>query len=262
MELDRPIDVVMLTKNSESTLKACLQSIYENIPVKRLIVLDACSTDATPKIIGEFNRIYGNVVFMSENGSRASARGRGIEMVETDWFMFVDSDVILCKDWFKRAVKYVDEDVGAVWGVNFDVNGKVRNGFFLKLLAYVARQCFNIRGGMHDTLIRRETLEGIRIPDWLHAYEDAYIANWIRRRGYRIVIGDDLYCLHYRPARYYTLRESLSSAVTEIKCGLVYSHLYRYALYYPFLTFNWMLQALDKTLGKPKLPQAVSRRVS
>ncbi len=50
-----PIDVVMLTKNSEHILNKCLTSIYENVPVKRLIVVDGSSTDSTLKIMNELN---------------------------------------------------------------------------------------------------------------------------------------------------------------------------------------------------------------
>jgi glycosyltransferase involved in cell wall biosynthesis len=248
--MDGQVDVVVLTKNSESTLRACLESVYQNVPVKRLIVLDALSTDSTPKIVEQFDREYGNVVFVSEGGSRGYARQRGIEMVETDWFMFVDSDVVLCRDWFRRALRYVEDDVGAVWGVNIDFNRKVKSKSFLKLIVHLARQCFNVRGGMHDTLIRREAVDGIRIPEWLHTYEDAYIVNWIRSRGYKVVVGDDIYCLHYRPSRYYTFRESLRSVEAEIKYGLAYSRLYGVVAYYPILAINWMLQALDKRFGR------------
>lgn len=244
------VDVVVLTKNSESTLRACLESVYQNVPVRRLIVLDAFSTDSTLRIVDQFNRKYGNVKLLQTEGTRGYARQKGIEMVETDWFMFVDSDVVLCKDWFKRASKYVEDDVGAVWGANIDFSSKVKNKTFLKVLVRVARQCFVVRGGMHDTLIRREAVNGIRIPEWLHVYEDAYIVNWIRSRGYKVVIGDDIYCLHYRPAKYYTFREGLSSIAAEVKYGLAYSRLYRVAAYYPVLAINWMLQALDKRFGR------------
>ena len=246
MAVTESVDVIMLTKNSESILRECLKSVYENVPVRRLIVLDASSTDGTSEIIREFEKEYGNIVFITENGSRARARQRGIEEADTDWFMFVDSDVILCKNWFKKAIKYAGEDVGAVWGLNFDVTPDLRNKRFLRLLALVARGCFNLRGGMHDTLIRREILEDIEIPERLHAYEDAYIVNWIKKKGYKVVVGEDIYCLHYRPAQYYTFKESVSLAANEIKCGLIYSHIYKYALYYPLLTLNWLIHVLNK----------------
>jgi len=242
-----PIDVVMLTKTSEHLLDTCLKSIYENVPVKRLIIVDGFSTDSTLKIVNEFNRKYGNVEILSESGSRAKARERGIENVKTEWFMFADSDVILCKDWSKKAEKYIHKDVGAVWGLNIDVIPNVKNKLFLKSLALVARECFNLRGGMHDTLIRHEPVKNIKIPQQLHAFEDAYIVNWIRNKGYKVLIGDDIHCLHFRPSGDWNLRESISLAVLDIKCGLIYSHIFRYAFYYPFFVFFWILQFLNKS---------------
>jgi glycosyltransferase involved in cell wall biosynthesis len=244
-----PIDVVMLTKNSEHILKECLASIYENVPVKRLIVVDGSSTDNTLKIMNELNEKYGNVKIITENGSRAKARERGIQEVETEWFMFADSDVILCKDWFTKAEKCIADDVGAVWGLNIDVIPSVKSKFFLKSLMLVARECFNLRGGMHDTLIRRKLVEDIKIPEQLHSYEDAYIVNWIKKKGYKVVVGGDIYCLHHRPSEDWNLKESISLAALEIKCGLVYCHIFRYAFYYPFFVFYWFLQLFNKNFG-------------
>jgi len=246
-----PIDVVMLTKNSEHLLTECLESIYENVPVRRLIIVDGTSTDNTLRIMEEFNKKYGNIKIITENGSRARAREKGIQEVETAWFMFADSDVILSKDWFKKAEKYIDKDLGAVWGLNIDVIPNVKNKLFLKSLALVARECFNLRGGMHDTLIRHELVKDIRIPERLHVYEDAYIINWIKKKGYRVIVGDDIYCLHFRPSGDWNLRESISLAALEMKCGLVYLHIFRYAFYYPFFILYWFLQVLNKNSGNP-----------
>lgn len=245
----KSVDVVMLTKNSEHVLSACLRSIYENVPVRRLIVVDGFSTDNTLKIISEFNEKYGNVKVIAEKGSRAKAREKGIREVETEWFMFADSDVILCKNWFDKALKNINDDVGAVWGLNIDVIPHVKNKFLLKFLILIAKKCFNLRGGMHDTLIRHALVEDIKIPERLHAYEDAYIVNWIKKKGYKAVIGDDVYCLHYRPLEDWNWKEGLSLAALEIKCGLIYSHIYRYVFYYPFFMFSWFLEFLSKNFG-------------
>ncbi len=244
-----PIDVVMLTKDSEHLLNDCLNSVYENVPVRRLIVVDGHSKDSTLGIIRGFDRKYGNVKIIAEDGSRARARERGIQEVETDLFMFVDSDVILCENWFEKAEEYIDSDVGAVWGLNIDVIPNVKNKFFLKSLALVARECFKLRGGMHDTIIRTELVKDIRIPEQLHAYEDAYIVNWIKDKGYRVLIGDDIYCLHIRPTEDWSLKESFSLAALEIKCGLVHSRSFRYSFYYPFFMFYWLLQLFHKNSG-------------
>jgi len=243
------IDVVMLTKNSEPLLDECLKSIYDNVPVRRLVIVDGFSTDNTLKILEKFNNKHGNIKIVLEKGSRAMAREKGIGEVETKWFMFVDSDVILCKDWFKKAEKYVDKSVGAIWGLNIDIIPKVKNKLFLKSLAFVARECFNLRGGMHDTLIRYEAVKGIKIPEQLHAYEDAYIINWIKKKHWKVIAGDDLYCLHFRPQNDWNLRESFSLAILDLKCGIVHSHIFRYIFYYPFFIFYWFLQLLGKNSG-------------
>lgn len=154
----------------------------------------------------------------------------------------MDSDVILSKDWFRKAEKNVKSDVGAVWGVNINVIPKMKNKLFLKLQNLIARQSFNLRGGTHDILIRREAMQGIKIPERLHAYEDAFIANWIREKDYKTVIGDGIYCSHFKPPGNWNLQNGFSQAIVELRCGLLYSHSYTYALYYPFFMFYWVLQ--------------------
>jgi glycosyltransferase involved in cell wall biosynthesis len=134
------VDVVLLTKNSEHLLCNCLTSIYQNVPVRNLIVIDGFSTDRTLQILEKFNRKYGNVSLVQMDGSRAKARTEGIRRVGTDWFMFVDSDVLLCRDWFKKAQADLAHGVGAVWGLNIDVLPNVKDKRVLKLQSIVARQ--------------------------------------------------------------------------------------------------------------------------
>lgn len=236
------VDVVLLTKNSEHLLSKCLASIYQNVPVNKLIVIDGFSTDRTIEILKKFNQKHGNIFLHQMNGSRAKAREKGISLVSTDWFMFVDSDVLLCKDWFKKAQKDMMIGVGAVWGLNIDVIPNVKDKRILKLQSLIARQCFKLRGGMHDTLIQRKAVEDIRIPEQLHAYEDAFIVKWIERQGYKAMVGEEVYCLHYKPPANWNLQNGISLAIVEFKCGLIYSHMFEYFFFYPFFMFYWLLQ--------------------
>jgi glycosyltransferase involved in cell wall biosynthesis len=198
----QPIDVVVLTKNSEHLLDKCLASVYENVPVKNLIIVDGFSTDRTLK----------------------------------------DSDVILSRGWFRKAEKNVRSDVGAVWGVNIDVIPNIKDKRIIKLQNLIARQCFSLRGGTHDTLIRRDAVADIEIPEQLHAYEDAYIINWIKKKGYQTVIGDDVYCLHFKAPENWKIQNGVSQAIVEFRCGLVYSHMYEYMFFYPVFMFHWVIQ--------------------
>jgi glycosyltransferase involved in cell wall biosynthesis len=236
------VDVVLLTKNSDYLLENCLNSIYRNVPLKTLIVIDGFSVDRTLKILEKFNRKYGNVLLVQLEGSRAKARTEGIRLVSTEWFMFVDSDVLLCKDWFKKVQGDVADGVGAVWGLNVDVLPNIRDKRILKFQMLIARQCFKLRGGTHDTLILHKAVEGIKIPDLLHAYEDAYIMRWIKDHGYKTVVGNNVYCLHYKPPENWQLQNGVAQAIVEFKCGLVYSHLFEYAFFYPVFMLYWSLQ--------------------
>ena len=212
-----PIDVVILTKNSEQTLKKCLCSIYKNIPVRKLIVVDGYSTDKTSKIIQTFNRKYKNIKVIRDDGTRATARQKGIETVETDWFMFVDSDVELCKDWFEKAKKYIDENVGAVWGI--EVWSVIQNPATLKMFLWITRKIFEIRGGTHDTLVRHDAIKDIKIPEILHVFEDSYIKDWITKKGYKVVACYDPYCIHHRPENAWTVKGSIEIIAEALRLG-------------------------------------------
>jgi glycosyltransferase involved in cell wall biosynthesis len=239
MSKSEPIDVVMLTKNSERLLNACLKSVYENVPVKRLIVVDAFSTDDTLKIFGEFDKRYGNIKIITEKSSRGKARERGIREVETEWFMFVDSDVILCKDWFKKASRYIGEDVGAIWGV--DIPGDVKSKFMKKMLRWIEARTFGIRGGCHDILIRYDTVKDIKIPSELHTLEDAYIKEWILAKNYKVIVSYASFCRHYKTINNLLSKENRVSTILELKNIKLVRERLVYAMIFALM---WLLQEI------------------
>jgi glycosyltransferase involved in cell wall biosynthesis len=224
------LDVVVLTKNSERKLEACLTSVYRNVPVNRLIVVDGHSTDATLSIIKRFQEEHGKVIVIQDSGTRGSARQKAIERVRTDWFMFVDSDVILCEGWFEKARKLTKGNVGAVWGM--EIWSVLRKMKILGLFERMTMKIFEKRGGTHDLLVRTQAVEGIHIPFNLHTYEDSYIKSWICRRGYDVVPAYEPYCIHYRPDDVWTVSQSISFIATDIRLAINYpSLIFSYAFY-------------------------------
>jgi len=211
------VDVVLLTKNSAETLEKCVESIYRSVPVRQLVAVDGYSTDRTLDILNQFNEKYHNVKVVYDKGTRATARQKGIRQVKTEWFMFVDSDVVLCKDWYQKATKYIGEEVGAVWGI--EVWSTIQNSAILKIFLLVTRKIFDLRGGTHDTLIRTGLVKDIEIPKFLHVFEDAYIKDWITRKGYKLIACYNPYCLHFRPPSVWTLQGSLNIIADAIRAG-------------------------------------------
>jgi glycosyltransferase involved in cell wall biosynthesis len=233
----RPIDVVMLTKNSDRFLRACLKSVYENVPVRRLIVIDAYSSDNTHGILAEFEQIYGNVDIISEKGSRGEARQKGIQEAQTDWFLFVDSDVVLCENWFSKASRHIEENVGAIWGV--DLPGDVNNRILIKMFKWMEGRVFAIRGGCHDILVRKEAVKDIRIPKHLHVLEDAYIKEWIEAKNMKVIIDYSSTCRHYKQMDSLLSRENVSSEVFELKN---FKHMQERLVYASAFALTWLLQ--------------------
>jgi glycosyltransferase involved in cell wall biosynthesis len=221
------IDVALLTMNSDRMLRECINSIYENIPVNNLIVIDGFSTDSTPTIIDEYQRKYGNVIFVQEKGTRGSARQTAIQRVKTDWFVFVDSDVILSKNWFEQAQKLVHEDVGAIWGI--EIWSVLRGWKILGLFERVTLKIFKTRGGTHDTLIRKSTVGDIKIPFSLHTYEDGFIKDWIEKKGYKVLGVYEPYCVHFRYEEVWTVQKHVEFMVSDLK----------YAVHRPILLLSY-----------------------
>ena len=213
-----PIDVAILTMNSAAKLRECIQSVYTNVPVNRLIVVDGCSTDATQCIVEEFQRQHGNIIFIQERGTRATARQTAIKLVETDWFMFVDSDVVLSRNWFAEAEKQVTPVVGAIWGI--EIWSVLKGKKILTLFERVTLKIFERRGGTHDILVRRSTVEDIKIPFELHTYEDAYIKSWIGGKGYRVLGVYEPYCIHFRADSVWTAKKHVELLVSDLKFAL------------------------------------------
>jgi hypothetical protein len=131
--------------------------------------------------------------------------------------MFVDSDVVLCKNWYQRAMKRLDENVGAIWGI--EVWSTIRNHATLKVFLRITRKIFELRGGTHDTLIRTDLVKDIKIPRSLHVFEDTYIKDWITMKGYATIACYDPYCIHYRPEEVWTLRGSLHIIADAVRFG-------------------------------------------
>jgi glycosyltransferase involved in cell wall biosynthesis len=234
-----PVDVVLLTKNSERVLEKCVDSVYQNVPVARLIVVDGCSVDKTLDILRTYNERHHNVKIIFDNGTRASARQKGIENVQTDWFMFIDSDVVLCRDWYQKAIKYVKANVGAVWGI--EVWSTIKNPATLRLFLVITRKIFEVRGGTHDTLIKTELVKDIHIPSDLHVFEDAYIKDWITKKGYLVVACYDPFCIHFRPESVWTFKGSLGLVAEALKIGsprLIGKLMFAYGFYTAYSVYQ------------------------
>jgi glycosyltransferase involved in cell wall biosynthesis len=175
-----PIDVVVPTKNSARTLKQCLTAVYREIPVCHLIVVDANSTDGTVEILAQ----YRNVDLVRGPWRLGKAREIAIKRVHTDFFAFVDDDVVVGANWIEEMYTYMrDSDVGAVQGTGRPSGIWVTLSEKIAQLMHLPQQ----RPYTGNTLIRTSAVKDIRLPDVL-LYEDYLIRKHIEKKGLKWVL--------------------------------------------------------------------------
>jgi glycosyltransferase involved in cell wall biosynthesis len=207
------MDIVLLTYNSvepclDKTLHSILIETKRADIIPRLIVVDKNSTDGTKELVIKYGKLNPRIINDPE-GTRATARQIGIENVETPYFMFIDSDVILNEGWFLDAFDYFnDSTVGALWGLVIPISEdesdykEAMSKFHGLSKKELTLKYAKIRGLTHDTLIKTETVKGIKIPPELHAFEDHFIRLYVEKKGYKWINSEDTpSCLHYRHER-------------------------------------------------------------
>ncbi len=151
-------DIFVCTYNSASTLEPSLASVRRALPGSRLVVIDHMSSDSTVEIA----KRYGAEIHY-ESVSLGHARQLAFDMVRTDNFAFVDSDVqIMEPRFFTRAAELLsDHGTGAVVG-----------------MAVGHRLSYGLPAGL--LVLRKADFGGKVIPDSIDARETYYI---VRRLG-------------------------------------------------------------------------------
>jgi len=96
------------------------------------------------------------------------------------------------------------DDVGAIWGM--EIWSVLKESKILGLFERASLKIFEKRGAMHDLLVRRKAIDGIKVPQNLHTYEDAYIKSWIHGKGYKVIGVYEPYCFHFRSNTVWTFK--------------------------------------------------------
>lgn len=136
-----------------------------------------------------------NKIIISSKKGRAAARTELMQKAGTEWFLFLDDDIELNKNWWKKISKFLEDDrVGAVNGF-----GLVNNIFmiFLRHL-FLLRGLKHQRGFTSNTLIRKKAVEEIILKNE-NRFEDLELQEKIKAKGYewRFCMA---YCRHTKKA--------------------------------------------------------------
>lgn len=118
----RELTVIVPIYNVEKYLERCVNSIVnQTYKPEKIILVDDGSTDKSGALADEFAAKHENVtVIHKPNGGLSSARNAGLEMTDTEFVTFVDSDDYLSCDMYEKLFLQLencdaDISIGGVW---------------------------------------------------------------------------------------------------------------------------------------------------
>jgi len=241
------VDVVMCTWNSNKPyFVECLSSIRREIPIHHFILIDRFSNDGTVEAV---KKIFPEAVVRETYANLGAARKIGIDLVDTEFFVFVDSDIELCKGWFREIEKHVDSNTGAVHGQAMPVLKHLakwfewtwkkwiplRRGNIDKVQIATAKEPDVLRGCTHNTLVRKSAVTNWTPPAFLCAYEDHMLLRHVVKNGYVWKVVTDLTVKHWGVL-------SLKEGLRKAKWGIAGARL----IGYDSLSLWSLMKALPK----------------
>ncbi len=155
-----PVDVLVASYNSGTTIRETLASVRRCVPVHCLIVVDRQSTDGTVEVAREFG-----AQILSDRAGLGYARNAALQAADTDPVLFVDSDVTIERpDFYALALReYAHAGTAAVVGMS--VGHPYRYGLPLGL-----------------TLVGRDWSLAARIPDQVQSRETYFLQRAARQQ--------------------------------------------------------------------------------
>jgi len=145
----------MFTKNSAEKVGADFETVWVSslqVPYRAIILVDDSDTPITREFVKRFADAHGKELVVERSRlygwhkpTRATARQTAIdiffEQFSDEWLFSLDDDFILRNGWWERVawvrVRGLDEVAHAI-------------------------ENFKVRGGLHDTLLRRRAMEELR----------------------------------------------------------------------------------------------------
>ena len=182
-----PVDVLMLTLDAQPYLERCLDSVYREIPVERVIVVDGGSKDKTIDILNGYPRMEIHI--------RPDIRttGKGLEFMlsraTSHWVAIIDADMELSPGWYDEMARYKDE-------YDYFESRRVMHYEFYREVP--GSTDMSRRSGAMGQLGRLDCFKDYHVDDdymWRHV--DRLLKQVIEKNGYRYGKVATTYHLHH-----------------------------------------------------------------
>ena len=189
----RDLAVVIIAKNEEKYIAGCIESVLKSaatISGTDVVLIDSCSRDQTVSIAKQLD-VRTVVLRDSSDLSPALARLVGQQLTSSRYILFVDGDTEIEGGWLQAALTALDlhPDVAGV-------GGKLREVYYRNdQVVGENPDCFNSGNDVSavdqlggNAVYRRAALQEVgSFNPYVLSYEEAELAERLRRGGYRVV---------------------------------------------------------------------------
>jgi cellulose synthase/poly-beta-1,6-N-acetylglucosamine synthase-like glycosyltransferase len=207
------ISVIVVVKNGESTIRQCLDSLFDQDQLAEeyeVIVVDGGSTDKTFSLVQKYPVRF----VKDEGGSIAHSRNVGVQAAQGEFIAFTDSDCVVKRNWLHSLYEEIQSrnDVIAVGGPNLVSDSDLP---FSKVIGHM-QETYLGSGGSPQSYAMNEPRYVYSIPNCnamyrkkvfleesfdseLNVGEDCELNFRLRKRGYSFLYFPNAIVWHCRP---------------------------------------------------------------
>lgn len=199
------LSVVVCTKNSEATLKQCLNSIFgSSIHPFEVIIVDGMSSDKTIEIAKQ----YPVKIYYDYGKGIGFARRIGVEKAQGTFIAMIDSDSWIPLRWFESMLENFEKDP-RLGGIEDECPSCNLDALIPKLEFYVRQlrrkrekeiqtkvdgRCYI--GTSNSVWSRKAIIEAGNFDPNFHVCEDLDLSYRVWKRGYRLKIDTEITSYH------------------------------------------------------------------
>lgn len=191
------VSCVVIGLNCEKTLAACLQSVQAIDYVKpiEIIYVDSGSADRSVSVAKSVKGVA--VIELNlKKPTPGRTRNAGWIAAKGEWIQFYDSDTIAEVNWIMSAIKNIEADTGAIFGILKEARPDRNRFHFIADLEW-QRPASSAKFFGGNVLVKRSILEKTRgFDEGLIAGEDPELAVRIRSMRYKIKGIGEAMCRH------------------------------------------------------------------
>jgi glycosyltransferase involved in cell wall biosynthesis len=177
------VTVVVPTRNSIRTIRACLESVRaQQQSHLELVVVDNFSTDGTYEVAAAMADVV-----IRRGPERSAQRNAGLDIAAAAWVLWVDADMVLSPDCVRRALETAGTTASSAVAIPEVTVGP---GFLTRCRA-LERSCYVDDPSLHNPrLLRRDLLLELGgFHEDMSGPEDTYLRHRLRGMGVDVALA-------------------------------------------------------------------------